>query len=81
VLAGGAAGRPAGISRRLAAIVFIPAAAAVLISVPFILGHGRAAAARARARQLPFSAPGWTVPACHRAGLSRHSAGRRLRVT
>ena len=73
--------RPRAISRRLAAIVVIPAMAAVLISVPFIVGHGRAAmnctraaVARARARPRAFSPPGWTVPSCRPGGLSRASA-------
>jgi hypothetical protein len=86
--AGRTDGRRGGISRRLGAIVFIPACAAVLISVPFILGHGRAAAActpaaavHVHVRQPPFSLPGWTAPSCHRAGTGHRPAGRRLRAT
>ena len=73
--------RPRAISRRLAAIVVIPAMAAVLISVPFIVVHGRAAVnctravvARAQARPRGLSPPGWTVPSCRQGGLSRASA-------
>jgi len=73
--------RPRAIPRRLAAIVVIPAMAAVLISVPFIVDHGRAAlnctravVARAQARPRAFSPPGWTVPSCRRGALSRASA-------
>ena len=74
-------GRPRVISRLLAAIVIIPAMAAVLISVPFIVSHGRAAmnctrvaVARAAARQRAFSPRGWTIPSCCQGGLSRASA-------
>jgi Protein of unknown function (DUF3040) len=63
--------RVGGISHRLAAIAVIPAMAAVLISVPFILGHGRATASctgaavtRARSQPRAFSPPIWTVPSC-----------------
>jgi hypothetical protein len=73
--------RPRAISRRLAAIVVIPAMAAVLISVPFIVSHGRAAMnwtrvalARAQARPRAFSPPGWTVPSCRPGGVSRSPA-------
>ena len=73
--------RPGAIARRLAAIVIIPAMAAVLISVPFIVSHGRAAmnctrvtVARAAARPRAFSAPGLTTPACRQGSLSRTSA-------
>jgi hypothetical protein len=74
--------RLGGISRRVAAIAVIPAMAVLLISVPFILGHGRAAAnctravvARARAQPRAFPPPGWTVPSCRAAELGRVSAG------
>jgi hypothetical protein len=73
--------RPRAIARRLAAIVVIPAVAAVLISVPFIVSRGRAAmnctrvaVARAQARPRALSPPVWTVPSCRPGGLSRAPA-------
>ena len=69
------------ITHRVAAIAVVPAMAAVLISVPFILGHGRAAAgctraavARARAQSRAFPPPIWTASSCRAAGLGRVSA-------
>ena len=79
-----ATGRRVGeISRRLAAIAVIPALAGMLISVPFILSHGRAAsctrAAVARARTQPraFPPPVWAAPSCRAAELGHASAGGR----
>jgi hypothetical protein len=72
--------RVGGVTRRVAAIAVIPAMAAVLISVPFILGHGRATAsctraavARARAQSRAFP-PFWTASSCRSAELGRVSA-------
>jgi hypothetical protein len=69
------------ITRRAAAIAVIPTMAAVLISVPFILGHGRAAAsctraavARARATARVFPPPIWTASSCRAAELGRAAA-------
>lgn len=73
--------RVGAITRRAAAIAVIPTMAAVLISVPFILGHGRAAAsctraavARVRAQTRAFPPPIWTASACRAAELGRAGA-------
>lgn len=73
--------RVGAITRRVAAIAVIPTMAAVLISVPFILGHGRAAAsctraavARVRAQTRAFPPPIWTASACRAAELGRAGA-------
>jgi hypothetical protein len=73
--------RVGGITRRVAAIAVVPVMAGMLISVPFILGHGRTAAsctraavARARAQSRAFPPPVWTASTCHAAGLGRASA-------
>jgi hypothetical protein len=73
--------RVGGITRRVAAIAVIPAMAGILISVPFILGHGRAAvsctrgaAARARTQPRVFPPPVWTASSCRTADLGRVSA-------
>jgi hypothetical protein len=78
-----ATGRRVGaISHRLAAIAVIPALAGMLISVPFILGHGRAAAsctraavARARTQPRAFPPPIWAMPSCRAAEPGRASGG------
>jgi hypothetical protein len=73
--------RVGAITRRAAAIAVIPAMAAVLISVPFIVGHGRtavsctrAAVARARAQSRAFPLPIWTASSCRAAELGRATA-------
>lgn len=73
--------RVGGITRRVAAIAVIPAMAGILISVPFILGHGRgavsctrAAVARARTQSRAFPPPLWTASSCRAAGVGRVSA-------
>lgn len=67
--------------QHLAAIVFIPATAAALVSLVLVLGRGQPAPtcppAHPRAGQQAYPARSWKVPACRAASAGGAAAGRR----